>query len=165
MSNALHNTHKVMKCTKFINRTAATLLLAVVTGVGCKKNPQGVTPLLGRGPTTVGDERSKPIDVGDGANAGLPLPEHLKDWPVAADQPAVLRDNTVYFDYDSSNVRRSETSKLDAIASYIKGGGNRAIRVEGHADARGTEEYNRALGEKRAQSVREYLARAGVSAN
>jgi peptidoglycan-associated lipoprotein len=154
-----------MKCTKFVNQIAAILLLVVVT-VGCKRNPQNVTPLLGRGQGPVGDERSHLIGdapkIGDGgiANAG-----NLKDYLPAAEQPAALRDNTVYFDYDRANVRASETSKLDAVASYIKGGPNRPIRIEGHCDERGTEEYNRSLGERRALAVREYLARAGVDPN
>jgi peptidoglycan-associated lipoprotein len=157
-----------MKCTKFTNLTAATLLLVVVT-VGCKKTPQNTTPLLGRGQGPVGDERSRPIGdtakIDDGSSTGIPNPGNLKDYPVAAEQPAALRDNTVYFDYDRANVRASETSKLDAVASYIKGGANRPIRIEGHCDERGTEEYNRSLGERRALAVREYLARAGVDPN
>jgi peptidoglycan-associated lipoprotein len=153
-----------MKCTKFINLTAATLLLAVVAGVGCQKRVQGPTPLPGYGKTGVtGESPTGPIGDVPGST-GIPLSGDKKDWQVAADQPAALRDNTVYFDYDSSSVKRSETSKLDAVASFVKSG-NKVIRIEGHADERGTEEYNRALAEKRALSVREYLARAGVDAN
>ena len=155
-----------MKCTKFINLTAATLLLVVVT-VGCKRNPQNTTPLLGRGQGPVGDDRSRmindtaKIDDGPGiANAG-----NLKDLPLAAEQPAALRDNTVYFDYDRANVRASETSKLDAVASYIKGGANRPIRIEGHCDERGTAAYNLVLGEKRARAVKIYLQDLGVQAS
>jgi peptidoglycan-associated lipoprotein len=69
----------------------------------------------------------------------------------------------VYFAYDSADIRASETSKLEAIASYMKGG-NKAIRIEGHCDERGTEEYNRALGERRALAARERLVGMGVSA-
>jgi peptidoglycan-associated lipoprotein len=166
MSNALHNTHNVMKCTKFLNLAAAILLLAVVAGVGCKKGPQNPTP-LGNYPNkgVVGDTPGGPIgDVPGVTGAGIPNSGDKKDWPVAADQPAALRDNTVYFAYDRAEVRASDTSKLDAVASYVKSG-NKVIRIEGHADARGTEEYNRALGERRALSVREYLARAGVDPN
>ena len=155
-----------MKCTKFINLTTATLLLVVAT-VGCKKSPQGTTPLLGRGPTGPGENPSGPIGNVPGVDDGkvLPLTGDKINWGVDPNQPAALRDNTVYFDYDRATVRASETSKLDAVASYIKGGANRVIRVEGHCDERGTEEYNRSLGERRALAVREYLARAGVDPN
>lgn len=154
-----------MKCTKFINLTAATLLLVVVT-VGCKRTPQGTTPLGGYPPKGItGEAPSGPLPGLDGPGAtGIPISGDKAGWGVDPNQPAVLRDNTVYFDYDRANVRASETSKLDAIASFMKGG-SKAVRIEGHCDERGTEEYNRALGEKRALAVREYLARAGVDAN
>jgi peptidoglycan-associated lipoprotein len=165
MSNALYNTHNVMKCTKFLNLTVATLLLAVLAGVGCKKGPQNTTPLNAyKQPGLTGDQPSGPIVPGGEGPTGIPISGDKTHWPVDPNQPAALRDNTVYFDYDSSTVKRSETSKLDAVASFVKSG-NKVIRIEGHADARGTEEYNRALGERRALSVREYLARAGVDAN
>jgi peptidoglycan-associated lipoprotein len=101
---------------------------------------------------------------GDEASRGIPIPDNLKDLGPAADQPEVLRGNTVYFEYDRATVKPSETSKLDAIASYLKSG-NKIIRIEGHCDERGTEEYNRSLGERRALAVREYLARAGANPN
>jgi peptidoglycan-associated lipoprotein len=151
-----------MKCTKFVNLAAAIFLVGVA-GAGCKKGPQNPTPLHGYRPGGVGDE-SPGRPIGDDAIRGIPLSGDKKDWTAAANQPAVLRDNTVYFDYDRATVRASETSKLDAIASYLKSG-NRVVRVEGHCDERGTEEYNRSLGERRALAVREYLARAGVDAN
>jgi len=150
-----------MKCTKFLNLTAAILL--VVAGMGCKRNPEGVTPLRNYKPGGVGDGTAKMIDNAN-PDSTIPISGEKSGWQEAADQPAALRDNTVYFAYDRSEVRASETSKLDAVASYVKSG-NKVIRIEGHADARGTEEYNRALGERRALSVREYLARAGVDPN
>ena len=70
----------------------------------------------------------------------------------------------VYFDYDSAKVRPSEVSKLDAVASWMKSNPNAKLVVEGYCDERGTAEYNRALGERRAQSAREELVRMGVSA-
>jgi len=150
-----------MKCTKFVNLTAVTLL-AVAVAAGCSRNPQAVTPLHGYKDKSVTDEVPKGPMVGD--SQPIPLSGNLSGLQAAADQPAVLRDNVVYFAYDRADVRPSEGSKLDAVASYMKGG-NRLVRVEGHCDERGTEEYNRSLGERRALKVREYLVRAGVSAD
>jgi len=152
----------LMKCTKFVNLTAVTLLLVAVAGAGCKKGPQGITPLHGYKSGGVTDDSAAKPMVPDGTP--IPLSGNLGGWTEAADQPAALRDNVVYFEYDRSQVKASEHSKLDAVASFAKGG-NRAIRVEGHCDERGTEEYNRSLGERRALAVREYLVRAGVPAN
>ena len=80
----------------------------------------------------------------------------------------VLSDGTqgdftpVYFDYDSSTIKPSEFSKLETIATALKGN-SKKLSVEGHTDERGTAEYNRALGERRAQSARAALIKLGVA--
>ena len=70
--------------------------------------------------------------------------------------------NTVYFDYDRSVVKPAYITKINEVALIIKATANRVL-IEGHCDERGTEEYNRALGERRALAVREQLVRAGIS--
>jgi peptidoglycan-associated lipoprotein len=71
---------------------------------------------------------------------------------------------TVYFDYDSAKIKPSEVSKVEAVASALKSGSQNIV-VEGHTDERGTAEYNRALGERRAQAAREELIHLGVAAS
>ena len=68
----------------------------------------------------------------------------------------------VYFGYDKSAIRKSEHGKLDAVAKLLTADGKRKVIVEGHCDERGTAQYNMALGERRARSVRDYLVKAGV---
>jgi peptidoglycan-associated lipoprotein len=68
----------------------------------------------------------------------------------------------VYFDFDSSTIRPSERSKIDFVANYLKENQQTKIQIEGHCDERGTEEYNRTLGERRALALREYLMNAGI---
>jgi peptidoglycan-associated lipoprotein len=70
----------------------------------------------------------------------------------------------VYFDFDSAKVRPSEVAKIEAVANAQKSTSNKIV-VEGHCDERGTPEYNRALGERRAQAVREELVKLGISAD
>lgn len=70
----------------------------------------------------------------------------------------------VHFDYDSARIKPSEVSKLEAVASALKGN-NKNLIVEGHTDERGTSEYNRALGERRAQAAREELVHLGLPAS
>jgi len=70
---------------------------------------------------------------------------------------AALAAYTVYFEYDRSAIKPSEQSKLDSIATFLKSTPGVQLLVEGHCDERGTEEYNRALGERRAIAAREYL--------
>src|SRR6185312_1028243 len=62
-----------------------------------------------------------------------------------------------------SAIKSSEESKLQAVASYLSSHPDAAVRIEGNCDSRGTEEYNRSLGERRANSAREALARMGVN--
>ena len=74
-----------------------------------------------------------------------------------------FKNQTVYFDYDKSNVKPGEVKKLEEVAKRMKASfAGKALRVEGHCDERGTEEYNRALGDRRALSVREKLVELGL---
>jgi peptidoglycan-associated lipoprotein len=84
--------------------------------------------------------------------------------PITGDlDHATFAADTVYFDFDSAKVKPSEVHKLDAVAAAMKGNSKNLI-IEGYTDERGTAEYNRALGERRAQSCRTELVRLGVSA-
>lgn len=76
----------------------------------------------------------------------------------------IFEANTVYFDFDRHEVKSSERVKVEEVGVYLKGDPKTKLLVEGHCDERGTEEYNRALGERRALSVREYLVNLGVAA-
>jgi peptidoglycan-associated lipoprotein len=76
-----------------------------------------------------------------------------------AEQP--LKD--VFFDYDSADLSEPARSSLQGNAGWMKRWTSTKITVEGHADARGTNEYNLALGERRAAAVRDYLAGLGLS--
>ncbi|MEI6084325.1 MAG: OmpA family protein [Verrucomicrobiota bacterium] len=67
----------------------------------------------------------------------------------------------VYFDYDSAKIKPSEFTKLEAVASALKGNSKKLV-VEGNTDERGTAEYNRALGEKRALAARQALISLGI---
>lgn len=72
------------------------------------------------------------------------------------------RFSPVYFAFDSYVVDPSEARKLDVVADFLRGGRNEII-IAGFTDERGTAEYNRGLGEKRAQAVRSYLLNLGVN--
>lgn len=68
----------------------------------------------------------------------------------------------IFFDYDRSYIREEAKSVLENNASYLKANKNGRILIEGHCDERGTSEYNIALGEKRALSVKRYLTDMGI---
>ena len=76
----------------------------------------------------------------------------------------MLASDTVYFAFDSSNIPAAEQAKLQAVSEWFKANPGHSLFLAGHADKRGTPEYNRALGERRALSVREYLVGLGLPA-
>lgn len=73
--------------------------------------------------------------------------------------------NTVYFDFDKYNVKEDYTRMLDAHAEFLRAHSFVRVVIEGHADERGTPEYNIALGERRASAVKSYLQGNGVSSD
>ena len=70
-----------------------------------------------------------------------------------------------FFDYDQSTVRDDARPVLQANATYLRRWTTTRVSIEGHADSRGTSEYNLALGERRAAAVRDYLVSLGIAAN
>ena len=75
---------------------------------------------------------------------------------------AALASHTVYFAFDSAAVKKSEQENLQAVADALSKDSSAKLLIEGHCDERGTEEYNRSLGERRALALREALAKLGV---
>ncbi|WP_392553257.1 peptidoglycan-associated lipoprotein Pal [Orbus wheelerorum] len=73
--------------------------------------------------------------------------------------------NTVYFDFDKYNINPEFSKVLDSHAEFLRSRPSFSVVIEGHADERGTPEYNIALGERRAAAVKAYLQGRGVSAN
>ena len=69
----------------------------------------------------------------------------------------------IYFAYDSDDLVSSEQAKVERIAAYLAQHPELGLLIEGHCDQRGTEEYNRALGERRANAIRAALAACGVN--
>jgi peptidoglycan-associated lipoprotein len=73
--------------------------------------------------------------------------------------------STVYFDYDKSDLSDSTRAVLQANAEWLKANPGHVVRIEGNCDERGTVEYNLALGQRRAASVRDYLVGLGIDAS
>ena len=71
----------------------------------------------------------------------------------------------IYFDFDKSNVRNDQKKRMETNATYLKDNPNAVITVEGKCDEKGTNEYNMALGERRALSAKKYLTNMGIKAN
>lgn len=157
-----------------------TGLILFLAGTGCRKDMDRTKPIpysaanvpqiKDPGPNKL-PEPKPPIDV----DPRPPEPPVIiiTDKPVPQTGGRVIEgrpqdralwaDKTIHFAYDSAAVKSSEGSKIEAVATAFKGMDNaKDLLVEGHCDERGTEEYNRALGERRALAMREYLIRLGL---
>ncbi len=80
-------------------------------------------------------------------------------------EQALRETQTIYFAFDNSTIAGDYEEMLAAHASYLSKNPALAVTIEGHADERGTPEYNIALGERRAQAVANYLQALGVQAS
>jgi peptidoglycan-associated lipoprotein len=139
-----------------------TLALAVtLAATGCRNHkPYGVTPVPpGRG-GQVGD-----LGAGNTLNsqtAGGGPQSDIGSFEGMTMDRAALASDTIHFAFDSSVIRRSEQANLQAVASALSSDSSTKLLIEGNCDERGTEEYNRSLGERRALAARQALAKLGV---
>ena len=139
------------------------LVVAAALGAGCatKKPVVDVTRNggAGEGRDGRGLAENGPGGSGDGLG-GVGLPNRDLSGVHFAGDPSL---GTVYFDFDSAVLRSDAIAILDKHAAVIRSrGGSGLIQIAGHCDERGTQEYNLALGERRALAVREYLMKLGV---
>ncbi|HET6369121.1 MAG TPA: OmpA family protein, partial [Pseudomonadales bacterium] len=89
--------------------------------------------------------------------------------PGTPPRPSEFSENTnlkdVFFEFDRYDVRAGDARILDGNAAWLKSNANNLVLIEGHCDERGTNEYNLALGERRAKSTMNYLVSQGIQAN
>jgi peptidoglycan-associated lipoprotein len=103
--------------------------------------------------------------------ASKKVPNSAAELGLNAATPGSTQDFTVnvgdriFFDTDSSSIRADAQQTLAKQAVWLNKYGNYAVTVEGHADERGTREYNLALGARRAAATRDFLVGRGVAAN
>jgi len=139
---------------------AVALTLAAT---GCKNHRTvGVTPIKGAptGNPSDTDISTKPYtgDTGSPQIAAAPL----DTFEGMVRDTSALAAYTIHFAYDSAAIRKSDKSNLQAVADALSRDRSAKLLIEGNCDERGTEEYNRALGERRAQAARQALAKLGV---
>jgi len=132
---------------------AAAIALAVS---GCAKRtpPPAEVPPAEQGPTGPGGEQVAPGDV------------ELTELPAQqADMVAKAGSDTVYFGTDEYQLDESAKATLAAQGRWLLANPNVRASIGGHCDERGTREYNMALGERRANAARDFLASQGVPAS
>ncbi len=164
--------------------TIASLLVFGVLLAGCAKRPattQAAAPApTGAAATTPSPGGSTPSGAppsmmtppgGTGPSMAAPAPGSTAAPAAPAARPVPsefaanenLRD--VFFDFDKYDIRPTDAKALDANAGWLKSNPNHLVLIEGHCDERGTNEYNLALGERRAKSTMNYLVSQGVQAS
>jgi len=150
-----------MKLNKFV-LPLALALVALVATTGCKHTPPKVTKLNGPATTNPAPPpeipNTPPITQDNKPNGQDQLP----NWPIENTNLTKLAAYTVHFKYDSAVVEDSEQANLTAVSDALKADSTGNLLIAGHCDERGTEEYNRSLGERRALALREALMKIGV---
>ena len=148
-----------------------------LAATGC--NPKGRKTVTNLGPGATGTGNT--TNPGPGVEPGLVVPGNTngatgttinpndlpnpKDLEGMTPDREIFKNQTVYFEFDKASVRPGEQSKGQTVAKVLKDRPNTKVLIEGHCDERGTEEYNRSLGEKRALALREYLMNLGIEGN
>lgn len=137
------------------------LVCALLAVAGCSRTAQ-VRP--DEAPVTAQPQTPRAVVEASSAEKSV-----VDEVAVSREVARNIAPPVVLFGFNSTELSSSERDRLAAWATFIREAGTLkeavTIVIEGHADERGTEEYNLVLGEKRASSVRSYLARMGVDAS
>jgi len=127
--------------------------VALIICQGCRPKPK---------PQPLGELGSVPgMETGSDVAMGSSRP--LGELDMANAQRGMFAP--VLFAFDSAKISQREAAKLPAVARHMKANTSKTLVIEGHCDERGTAEYNRTLGERRAQAAREELVKLGVPAS
>lgn len=129
-----------------------TILAATLTLTSCASNKKKTDGMDNA------NADSTSLDNGNNAGSALEL-----NGDSDSNRAGALK--TVYFDYSSAAITGSTRDTLNGNAEYLKANASVKVQVEGHCDERGSVQFNLALGEKRAKSVRDYLVAQGVASN
>jgi peptidoglycan-associated lipoprotein len=150
-----------------VNSTILALAVVLATA-GCKHKPVAVTPIpMGQGApvTDIGGGGTLAPTYNPNSGGGGPPPLVLGNYDPSnfTQDHDKLAADSIHFAFDSATVRDSEQASLQAVAQELQSNPNEQLLVEGNCDERGTEEYNRSLGERRALAAREGLAKLGIN--
>lgn len=151
------------------NVYAAVILMAAVSGAACSRNPKPQPPAPA--PVTAPPPPTSP------ATPPPPPPAPAPATPAPPSEDEIFRNKTLdqlnaekpladaFFALDSTDLSNEARALLQKDVEWMKKWTTTKVMVEGHADSRGTNEYNLALGERRADAVRDYLVSLGVAEN
>ena len=128
-------------------------ILILFLCAGCRNHPGG-------GSAIDPQNNSKELEVDDRKNGQEPIP--LDDQDLNARNPRSTVLNPVFFSYDEFRIEEDQVPVLQTNAATMSDSLTANFTVEGHCDERGTEEYNLALGDRRAKAAKDYLVSLGI---
>lgn len=158
--------------TRIMNLVACAFLVSVMMTAGCAKQEvvkkdEGIAPppVVKQAAQPAATVTTLPKQPGTSTTRQEVAPQATAVQEATASPAEVKLQSqleTVYFDFDSSNLSESTRSRLSKNASELKKVPTAKIRIEGNCDERGSAEYNLALGERRARSAQQYLTTLGI---
>jgi peptidoglycan-associated lipoprotein len=147
------------------SRALTLSLIALVAVGGCKKKPQVAPTPVNTAPTPA-PAPTPPPETGCNAACRDSIGRAEADAKNKAIETAkVALTATVYFDLDKSDITDDTRTKLDAKVPVLTQNSTVKIRIAGHTDSRGSDEYNLALGQRRAAAAKRYLTDRGIDAS
>ena len=148
--------------------TAALLMVVVIAGCAKKVPPPAPPPPAPPPPAATPAPPPPPPPPPKPAPAPPPKPlteDEIFQKKTLAELNAEMPLGDVFFDYDMSTIREDARPILQKNADYLRRWATTRVTIEGHADSRGTVEYNLALGARRSGAVRDYLVSLGIAAD
>lgn len=134
------------------------LVLTLLAFAACQKKEE---PAPEPAPEPVKEEVVEPEVIDEPEKPQVEVAEPAEE--VTGFDPSRYNLEDIYFDFDKSELRPNALEQLNRYASVLRANPDLKVLVEGHCDERGTDEYNLALGERRAQRVLDYLVSAGIA--
>jgi peptidoglycan-associated lipoprotein len=155
---------------KRMQRGMALALIAAVFVTGCRRNPETVpapTDTTTAAPQPTCDaacmqRRADSIAAANAERDRLAREAAERERAAAAARSRATLEATIYFDYDASEIRGDAKAALDAKLPILRANPGLQIRISGHADERGSDQYNDALGQQRAAAAKRYLTDNGI---
>jgi peptidoglycan-associated lipoprotein len=152
------------------HRLIALTMMAAAMVAACRKKPEAApVPVSETRPTETCDQRCRD-SIADADRRARARADSLRraDSLAALARALEAARNTltarIYFDYDMSDIRDDARAVLDAKLPLLRANPAMRLRISGHADERGSDDYNIALGQRRAASTRRYLMDNGIDA-
>jgi peptidoglycan-associated lipoprotein len=143
-------------------RASSLLMLLATAGfaVACGGKPKPEEPVPQAEPTPAPAPIPAPVSTSDDSAARMAREAAERAKTLSADLAAMIN-----FDYDQATIRQNDESTLDRKAAVLAANPNVKLTVSGHADERGSDEYNLALGNRRAAAAKRFLQNKGIDAS